>query len=478
MNRIIKNSIFNVIYTFLNIAFPLITSMYISRVLQPAGVGTVAYAQTIASYFVSFACAGMGIYALREMAKARENPERRSKVFTELFLINAATTMFALIVYVVMVLSVERFRTDLVLFFCTGLLIVFQFLNIDWLYQGLEHYGYITARSFVVKVLSLVAIIFFVRNENDYIIYALISSLAIGGNSIFNIINARKYVKFSKNISIKPHLVSIIFIAIVTYLADLYSKIDITMLGVITTKENVGYYTYAHKIIEFIILLCVAVSTVLMPRLSLLYETNKEKFEKLVDMGIKVLVFITLPVFFGVMLLSEQAVEVLYGESFLPAVPTVRILALMILIKPLANLLCYQLMISTGNEKKRLPAFIAAVIINIGLNSFLIPMMQQNGAAIASVISELVVNLIQILVIIKIVKISFVNKTILKSVIAAAVMIPVVVITSHLSDNAFIQLAVAAASGVIVYFLVGILLKNELITLVFSTVRSKLKKGD
>ena len=476
MNKIIKNSFFNVIYTFLNIAFPLITSMYISRVLQPAGVGTVSYAQTTVSYFVAFANAGMGIYGLREFAKVRENPEKRNKVFTELYSINAATTLTALIVYIIMIFSVESFKNDILLYACTGLLLIFQFFNIDWLYQGLEHYGYITARSFIIKVLSLSAIIVFVRNENDYIIYALISSLAIGGNNIFNIVNSRKYVKFSRNISIKSHLQSLVFIAAVTYLAEFYSKIDVTMIGVITTKVNVGYYSYAHKIIEFIIMLCVAVSTVLMPRLSLLYETDKEKFDKLVNMGIKVLVFITFPVYLAVIILAAPAIELLYGEAFLPAVTTVRILASMILIKPLANLLCYQLMISTGNEKKRLPAFVAAVVINIILNYFLIPMLQQNGAAIASVISELAVNLFQILVIVKIVKINFFNLTLLKSIIAAIAMVPVLIVCMILLNNPLLQLLISAAAGSAVYFLAGFVMKNELITLVIDAVKTKLKK--
>ena len=59
----------------------------------------------------------------------------------------------------------------------------------DWFYQGREEFKYIAIRSFVVKLLSLVAIFVFVKEEQDYIIYALISCLAIGGNNIYNIIN-------------------------------------------------------------------------------------------------------------------------------------------------------------------------------------------------------------------------------------------------------------------------------------------------
>lgn len=477
MNRIVKNSFFNVIYSLLNVAFPLVTSMYVSRVLMPAGVGMVSYAQTTVSYFVVFASSGMSIYALREFSKARNDKQRRNRVFTELLLINTITTTIACVIYITLVFSVESFRQELFLYAGAGMLLVFQFINIDWMYQGLEHYGYITARSFIVKAASLVCVVLFVKSKEDYPVYALISSLAIGGNNIFNIINARKYIRLSKEgLNLKPHIAPMFFVVSATYLSDIYSKVDVTMLGIITTKEIVGYYSYAHKIIDIITMLCVAVSTVLMPRLSLLYEENREQFERIVNIGIKVIIFITFPVFVGVLILAPQAIEVVFGKSFVPAASTVRILSAMILIKPMANLLCYQLMICTGNEKKRLPAFLAAVMINIGLNSFMIPLWLNNGAAIASVISELSVNIFQIIVIVKIVKLDFINTTVFKSLAATAVMTPVVFFVPMLFGNVYLQLFITTAAGVLVYLLSGVILKNELIAMLFNGFKSKFIK--
>lgn len=437
----------------------------------------VSYAQTTVTYFVVFASSGMNVYALREFSKAREDIERRNRVFTELVIINSVTTAIATVAYLTMILSFEHFRQDLLLYISSGLLLVFQFANIDWMYQGLEHYGYITARSFFIKLCSLGMVFLFVRDKDDFIIYALISSLAIGGNNIFNIINARKYVKLTKTgLTFKHHIRPIFYVVSATYLSEIYSKVDITMLGVMTTKENVGYYSYAHKTADIIIMLCAALSTVLMPRLSLLYHKDRAQFQRIVDLGTRVIVFIILPVFAGLLILAPQAVEIMYGSEFQPSGGTLRIFSGMILIKPLANLLCYQLMICTGNEKKRLPAFIAAVVINIGLNSFMIPLWQHNGAAVASVVSELVVNAIQILVIVKIVKINFINSTLFKSLAAAAVMAPVVFFVARAFDNVFLQLFIAAAAGICVYILMGLLLKNELILLAFNTVKNKLKR--
>ena len=478
MKKIFKNSIFNTIYTLLNVAFPMITSMYISRVLLPQGVGVVSYAQTTVSYFVAFASSGISIYAIREFAKAREDKAARNRVFTELFIFNVITSSVAFAAYVVMIFAVEEFRSDLLLYACCGLLIVFQFINIDWMYQGLEKYGYITARSFVVKVLSLACILLFVRTKEDYVIYALISSLAIGSNNIFNVFHARKYIRFVKNISLKKHFAPIVYIALCVYLSAIYSKVDVTMLGIITGKESVGYYSYAHKIIEIIVTLCVSVSTVFMPQMSVLYEKDKKKFEHLVDMGIRILMFISVPAAVGVALLAPQTVGLLFGDSFLPASNTVIILAAMIIIKPMANLLCYQLIISTGNEQKRLPAFIIAVLLNIALNSFMIPLWQHNGAALASVISELVINAVLIIMIIKLVHIRVDIPTLVKVITATVLMAIPVLCAVYLFDNAVVQLIVAVTVGAAVYIISSALMKNERLVLLFNKLTARIKKKD
>ena len=87
MNKsLAKNSLFNVIYTVSNILFPLIASMYISRILLADGVGRVSYAQNVVSYFTTFAALGLPVYGIREIAKARDNQNSLNEVFTELFL--------------------------------------------------------------------------------------------------------------------------------------------------------------------------------------------------------------------------------------------------------------------------------------------------------------------------------------------------------------------------------------------------------
>ena len=189
-----KNSIYNIIYTIANILFPFATSIYVSRILLPAGVGKVASAQNIVSYFVTLAALGLPSYGVREFAKIREIKKKRNKLFTELLLLNVISTTLAIIGFIGLVTINDGFNGQWALYVACGLSVAFNYLNIDWMYQGLEEYGYITGRSLFIKGLSLLVLFLFVRSREDYVLYALISSLATGGNYIFNVLNARKYV--------------------------------------------------------------------------------------------------------------------------------------------------------------------------------------------------------------------------------------------------------------------------------------------
>lgn len=225
-----------------------------------------------------------------------------------------------------------------------------------------------------------------------------------------------------KNLNLKQHMRPLIVLTAAVFLGSIYNKIDITMLGMMSTDAVVGYYSNANKIIVMILTGCQAVSAAFMPRLSYLYTKDKKALEELIEFGCKILVFITIPATIGVYLLAPNATVVLYGESFAPAGITLQVFTPLIIIRTLGDLLCYQLLISIGQENKRLPAYVVAASANVILNYLLIPHWGQNGAAVASVISEFLVNGIQLLVTIKIINIHINPKYICSVLLSAGIM--------------------------------------------------------
>lgn len=181
---LVKNSIFNMIYKGFTALFPLITTSYISRVLLPAGVGRVGYANTIVAYFVLIASLGIPTYGVKAIAQSGETKEGRSRTFWELFFINLAATLMCIVAYYVFVDNFPHFADRKLLFQIMGLMLVLNIFNIDWFYQGMEEYSYIATRSIIVKILSFVAMLLFVKKAKDYVIYAFILCVATAGNNL------------------------------------------------------------------------------------------------------------------------------------------------------------------------------------------------------------------------------------------------------------------------------------------------------
>ena len=326
MKSLAKNSIYNAVYQVLNIVFPLISSIYVSRIIFADGVGRVTYAQNVVSYFTTVAALGIPTVGVRVIAIARDNRQRLDKAFSEMIVLNTLSTSLAVAAYVVVLFVNPELRSDIFLYAATGIVLVFHYISIDWLFQGLEEYSYIVIRNIVVKILSLMALFLFVKNREDYLKYALILSLATCSNYLFNAIHSRKYVSLVfKHLDLKQHIKPILLISGSLFLASIYGKLDITMLGTMIGTESVGYYSYAHRIIQIGISFCTAVTAAFFPRLSYYFQHDSEKFRSLILRGIQITAFLSFPVATGMFILAPEIVELLYGPMFLPAIGVLRI---------------------------------------------------------------------------------------------------------------------------------------------------------
>lgn len=469
-----KNSIYNIIYTVANIIFPFITSIYVSRILLPIGTGKVASAQNIATYFVTLAALGLPTYGVREFAKVREDKIESNKLFTELVILNLVSTTIAVTLFFALVFINNGFNGEWALYGACGLSIFFNYLNIDWMYKGLEEYGYITGRSLIVKGISLVALFLFVKTQKDYPVYALIISLATGGNYIFNVINARKHVKLNfLNITVSKHIKPVLLIACIIFLSSIYNNIDVTMLNLMANDESVGYYWYAQKTVNMVLAMASAVTAALLPRLSYYYENDKEEFYRLLDKGFQILCILTIPLSVGLGLVAPQVVTLLYGEAFSPTSLTIRLMCPLILIKGFGDLFCYQLVYSTKNEKIIIPAAASASIINIIVNAILIPTFLQNGAIIASVFSELITNGIQFTYMFKKIRFGINKKALFTGLFSTTVMSICVIFLMRIGLSSALGIIVEISVGIIVYIIINIVMKNSLLLEILIKVSKK-----
>lgn len=460
---LISSMAYNTWYTMINLLFPLITMPYLARVLGADGVGKVNFAASIVSYFIIIAALGIPLYGIREIANVREDKKKLDKTFSEIFVINAISSSISIALYLI-IIQLDIFAENRVLLYINCITLIFNIANIDWLYKGLEEYRYITIRSTIIKLISLVCIFIFIKNEKDFIAYSIISVLALNINHLWNIIHSRKFVRISfKELNLKKHLKPIIVLVSVDLAVSIYVNLDTTMLGVLCNDKTVGYYTNSIKINKIVVSVVTSITTVLIPRLSYYIKNDmKDKFEELVVVTLKTIMCISVPASIGIFVLAKPIVENLLGMDFSPAIITIKILSLLIIILSVGNLFGTQILIPMGKENYLLKSVVCGAVVNFTLNLILIPKFENNGAAIASVIAEFLVMVIQIVFVRKYFKIKIFSIDLVKITFSAFLMVVgIKAIENFLIINEYFIIILDIMVGGSLYLVANIILKEN-----------------
>ena len=387
-----KNMIMSIILTVSDFIFPLITYCYAARVLGEDGTGKIAFAQSIMQYFLYFAMLGIPAYGLRECAKVRDNKDSLSHMVQELLIINLASAIAAYIALTAAVLTVPRLFEYKNLLVLMSTSIFLNTLGLEWVYQALEKYSYITVRSIIFKMISVVLVCIFIRSSDDYVLYTFLTIFISSVSNVCNFIYVKKYISLKKKrpYDFKKHIKPVFTLFAATAVITIYTNFDVSMIGFISSEHEVGLYNAALKIKAAILSVSTAVTSVLVPRMAYNFQRkNIQELNRLAVNSLRVSLILALPLAVFVFIFSEDVLRFVCGDEFLSADVTLRVLMVCAISLILTNLFGNQLLISLGDEKTYSQSVIAGLFINVGLNCFLISILGATGAAIATLITEL-----------------------------------------------------------------------------------------
>ena len=153
------NYILNLINTGTQMLFPLITFPYACRIIEPQGIGQVNFFSSIIGYISLFTCLGIPMYAIREIARNRNDVVKMNRTAIEILLLHALLTIAGYLIVAVLCLTIPQIKTDIPLFLILSLTIFFTAIGCEWFYQGIEDFKYITIRGLIVKLVSVILLI-------------------------------------------------------------------------------------------------------------------------------------------------------------------------------------------------------------------------------------------------------------------------------------------------------------------------------
>lgn len=397
-NSLKLNFIMNVILTMSAFIFPLITFPYVSRILLPEGTGKVAFATSIVSYFLMFAQLGIPTYGIRACAKVRDNKEELTKTVQEIFLINIFMTIMAYIGFITALFFVPRLAEDKMLFSIVSFTIIFNTIGMEWLYKGLEQYTYITVRSILFKFIALVGMFLFVHEQSDYVIYGGITIFAASASGVLNFINLHKYISMKPvgGYNFKRHLKVIAVFFAMSCATTIYTNLDNVMLGFIQTDKDVGYYNAAVKVKAILVSVVTSLGTVLLPRASYYIEHNmRDEFFNITRKAINFVILLASPLMIYFIFFAKEGIFFLSGSAYEGSILPMQIIMPTLLLIGLTNIMGIQMLVPMGKEKIVLYSVVAGAVVNIFINTILIPQMAASGAAIGTLIAEIVVWIVQ-----------------------------------------------------------------------------------
>ena len=465
-NKLARNVFFNLIKTLSSIVFPLITFPYISRTLQPSSVGKYNWASSYIGYFSLIASLGINTYAIRECSKLRNNQTQLDKNASQIYSINILSMIVAYIILFISVFSfrfISSYRTIILLL---SLNIVFNVIGTDWINSAFEDFGYITIRTILFQVISLILMFLLVKGTNDYNKYALISVLATTGANVSNILYRRKFckIKFTRHMNLKKHLPQILTLFVLILVQNIYNNSDITMIGIFKNNKEVGYYSTAVKISSIITQVVASIAFVVMPQLTRAYaEKNYKKINPLLNRSLQFLVGLGFPLCFGTIALSQDIINILGGKEYEPAIPALILLMIGFLFSTLGGSFVGNLILIPSNrEKYFIIGFAISAGINIILNSVMIPIGGSTAAAFTTMIAEFTLFILLISRVEKKVKLLPVRVFFLPPLLGSLLLLCWCLLIKAIITQIVLQIIIAVVGSIIIYSAVLLIAKYPL----------------
>lgn len=362
------------------------------RILGEQEYGKFGFALALGTIFETLMDFGLHQVTIRTVARDRDSAQRIFQNTLALKLIWVSATLVALVTTATLLRRQADVR--LACYLIGGSLVLRSYmLTVRGVLQGLERFAWDSAVVVVDRLLLLVAgtaalmagygldgltIAFVVSRGVALGLTALLAHRQIG----------RIRLRFDRDMwrELQMTALPLGFFLVVL---NLYSYVDAVMLGVMRSDAETGLYTAAYRLYEGLTYAPSIIAAVLMPRLSADFVTDRRRHRRLASLGLVASALLALPIGAVVYAVARPLMTLLFGAAFAASAAPLRILSVG-LVFVFTIWVLHAIAISVNREKLLLKTGIVGLVVNVGVNLYLIPKLGMNGAALATIIGELV----------------------------------------------------------------------------------------
>jgi O-antigen/teichoic acid export membrane protein len=389
-NRMVQNAGWLIFGKVVHMLLSFVIGLLTARYLGPNNYGLINYATAYATFFTSFCTLGINSVIVKNFI---DHPfEEGETIGTTLVLrlISSFLSLCTIVGIVKLIDGTEPLTLVVVALYCMSLVFhVFDTFNY-WFQSKLlsKYYALATLVSYLIASAYRVFLLmsgksvqwFAIANSIDYCVVAfllyLFYKLNHGPKLLFSIRKAKELLSVSCS-----YILSGLMVAI-------YGATDKLMLKQMLDEASVGYYALALSISTMWVFILSAVIDSIKPTIMRYHNENKLLYEK---MNRKLYAMIFYLSFFASLFIAVIApvfIRLIYGEDYLPAVAPLRIVVWYTAFSYLG--VARDIWIVCERKQMYLKyLYIGSAAMNVLLNFIMIPHLGVNGAALATLITQI-----------------------------------------------------------------------------------------
>ena len=346
-------------------------------------------------------------------------------------------------------------------------LLLSSFFDITWFYQAYERFQFIAIRNIIVKLLTVVLTFELIHDKSDLVIYILINGCGALLSNITLWFGISEYIeKVPVNeLNLRRHLKDIMIFFLPTIAASVYSILDKSVINWVTHEDaQNGYYEQAYKILQICNVTVQTLAVVSSPRMSHDYTNGDvEIFKNRLNASLRVMLMVSMPIAFGVSAIAETFVPVFFGGGYEEVIRILYVFMPLVVVLGFSVYLDGMYLVPSGKRLQSAMAVVAGSFTNLFVNYVLVKQFAAYGAAIATLITELLVTTLMVLMSKQVIEWRGMLKAFSKYLLCGAAMFTIVISIGTLIPEGIIQIIVQVGSGVIIYAALMIITKDEFI---------------
>ena len=361
--------------------------IYLARTLGPESFGLLSYIFTLVFFLANFVDLGLSTYGIREIAKDKSRASEYVSGIVSFRLVIAAI-LFAFFVFSGFLSRDIHHLKYLML----GSSVVFFMwaLGSEWAFQGLERMHMVFFSMTVTGALQLALALAYVKSPADIVKVPVLYMVASIPMAAF-LLTKMKFnlkIKGDELRRIATFLSSSFSIWSISIFAQIYNSLDVFILGLSRSPEEVGYYTVARRIIGTLAGLFAFLACAVLPSLSRsAFDKDAPRFRAATRKFLVLAVFLAITVLLPLVIFGTGIITLVVGGEYSPAGLPLKLMTVA-LVLILFNLPFSTGLIASGHEKDVLKQAFASAVLSISSNFILMPKYGMIGGSVSFLLAE------------------------------------------------------------------------------------------